>query len=245
MPRRRTPTAHDELARGAAPRQRQRAVPLEAEADFVFADEDEDVDVDVYAAADEAAYVEAVGYDENEDPVVATVEFYEGQPIGVTFEEPPPPRRRRRRKRAPAKTAQPFPWRKIVGAVVSGAVAGLNAYLAAEAARAAAAARGGYPPPPYDQPPPPPRASAPPPPSPPIDPIDPEELDDMRAAMLLRVPLNASETQIRAAWRALVRDKLGKEGFHDQGGDPRVTSAYVTAKNRLIARARRMAHARR
>jgi hypothetical protein len=195
-------------------------------------------DDDEYAAAYEAAY-EAAVYDENEDPVEATIEFHDGQPIGVTFEEPPPPRRRRRRKRAPAKTAQPFPWRKIFSAVVSGAVAGLNAYLAVEAARAAAAAHGAHSPPPYE---PPPRASgaAPPPP-----PFDAEELDDMRAAMLLGVPLNATEAQIRAAWRALVRDKLGGEGFHDQGGDPQVTSAYVTAKNRLIERARRMAQARR
>jgi len=226
MARRRSPTSHDELARGAAARQRQRFAPVEV--DDAVHNEDE------YAAAYEGAY-EAAVYDENEDPVEATIEFQDGEPIGVTFEEPP--RRRRRRKRAPAKTAQPFPWGRIFGAVVSGAVAGLNAYLAAEAARAAAATRGA-PSPPYE---PPPRASTAPPPPP----FDSEDLDDMRAAMLLRVPLNATEAQIRAAWRALVRDKLGGEGFHDQGGDPQVTSAYVTAKNRLIERARRMAQARR
>jgi hypothetical protein len=76
---------------------------------------------------------------------------------------------------------------------------------------------------------------------PPPPPGDPNEEADRAAASRLGVPVDASETQIRARWRELVRSKLAGEGFHDQGGDHETTSAFVTAKNRLIERARRRA----
>lgn len=226
MPRRRrTPTSHERIAAASAARQRQQR--------FVEDDDEaHDVEEDEYAAYEAAAYE---AYADETDPVEATIEFHNGQPIWVTFEPPPPPRRRRKPKEA----ARPFPWGTLVHAFIAGLQAWAEAAERVAAARAAATPPSSGRPPSGRPPPPPPRSSSAPPPS-----FTQEDVEDMRAAMMIGVPLNATEAEIRAAWRALVRDKLGREGFHDQGGDPEVTSAYVTAKNRIMARARRI-HARR
>lgn len=222
-----------------------------------------------YAVEPSRAGVAVVAHEDDQagdedDPIEATIEFHDGDPVSATVEyhEVRPPKRRgrvssrgkrrTRSARAASERATPPPASgpsmadllgATLGAMFVGAAIGIGARVVADRIasqrkaphgrrplseqdirevieRARAAAK-------REAPPPPPR--------------DPNDEADRAAAALLGVPVDASETQIRARWRELVRSKLAGEGFHDQGGDHETTSAYVTAKNRLIERARQRA----
>ena len=84
-----------------------------------------------------------------------------------------------------------------------------------------------------------PPAAAPPPPPPLQDEIE-DDVMDARAAATLGVHVDATADQIGAAWRRLVRKKMAAGAFHDQpGANHDETAALISAKNRLIERARR------
>lgn len=105
------------------------------------------------------------------------------------------------------------------------------------------------PPPPrpsWAPPPPPPRTSwtppasswAPPPPPPP--PPTPPCLDeDAAAAALLGVSLMASEDEIRAAHKRIVRERMQSAGFGDTAADQTETIRINAARQRLIERAKK------
>jgi hypothetical protein len=77
------------------------------------------------------------------------------------------------------------------------------------------------------------RARPQPPPPPPPPPR--REIEAMRAAALLDVPLDATEDVIRAALRA----RLATSRLHpDHGGDGEAAKELIAAKNLLIERAR-------
>ena len=81
------------------------------------------------------------------------------------------------------------------------------------------------------------RAAAPPPPA--AEPDD-DERQDREAAALLGVDVDASADDIAKAWRRLVRQKMEAGAFHDQpGADVAETARLISAKNRLLERARR------
>lgn len=83
-----------------------------------------------------------------------------------------------------------------------------------------------------------PQAAARRPPPPPTTQA-PADVEEHTAAALLGVSVDASEEQIRAAFRAIVKTKLERGGFHEQGGDVAETQHYTAAKARLVERARR------
>lgn len=67
------------------------------------------------------------------------------------------------------------------------------------------------------------------------EPPPPREVEAMRAAELLGVPLDATEDVIRAALRA----RLATSRLHpDHGGDGKAATELIAAKNLLVERAR-------
>lgn len=83
-------------------------------------------------------------------------------------------------------------------------------------------------------------ASRPPAPPPRPAALSPAESDEAAAA-LLGVQLDATEADINAAYKRVVRQRLGAGGFGDQGGDPEDTATINAAKARMKERARRRA----
>lgn len=73
-------------------------------------------------------------------------------------------------------------------------------------------------------------------------PVVDEDAEDRAAAALLGVGVDASAEEIGKAWRRLVRQRMQAGAFHDQpGADMTETARLITAKNRLVERARRRA----
>jgi hypothetical protein len=82
------------------------------------------------------------------------------------------------------------------------------------------------------------KAASPPPPAPPPVPVD---VADYAAAALLGVSVDATPEEITRALRRAVRAKMATGAFHDQpGADSREAAELISAKNRLMERARRV-----